>query len=301
MQLGVIALEQFDLAEAETRLSVGTELGKRLGNPRVFLPGFGPLAKTLFALSRADEAQEVLSEGLELSREYRLSDTWGVPLPDAWQAYLDLRTGELEAAFAWVERSGLSQSPQDVPFTRTFAALIAVRILLAKGRARGALDLLERPAVQIGRPVERAVLTALALSASGEDTAALDALERGVDAAATDGHVFTFVDEGEAARSLLARLKAQGRQVAHCTALLAAFPDLDKPEVEAQVEGSEALSERELSVLRLMAGRLSNKEIARELDLSTNTVKWYAKGIFEKLGVHGRLKAASKAQELGFI
>ena len=106
-------------------------------------------------------------------------------------------------------------------------------------------------------------------------------------------------------RVLLERLKSEGRQLAYATTLLEAFPT---SKLKAQSltptqssEFPEEFNERELSVLRLMAGRLSNKEIARELDLSTNTVKWYAKGIFEKLGVHGRLKAASKARELGLI
>lgn len=44
------------------------------------------------------------------------------------------------------------------------------------------------------------------------------------------------------------------------------------------------LNERGMTILRLMAGRLFDKEIAPRLDLSVNTAKWYAGNIYEKLG-----------------
>ena len=51
----------------------------------------------------------------------------------------------------------------------------------------------------------------------------------------------------------------------------------------------------------VMAGRLSNKEIARELDLSVNTVKWYARIIYDKLAVGQRKQAVSRAKEIGLL
>jgi LuxR family transcriptional regulator, maltose regulon positive regulatory protein len=81
--------------------------------------------------------------------------------------------------------------------------------------------------------------------------------------------------------------------------LLAAFSA--EPARGLQALLAEPLSERELAVLRLMAGRLSDKEIASKLALSPNTVKWYARNIFEKLGVHKRTSAVAKAKELGIL
>lgn len=56
-----------------------------------------------------------------------------------------------------------------------------------------------------------------------------------------------------------------------------------------------ALTEREREVLGLLAQGLTNKEIAEQLFITTNTVKRHLKAIFEKLDVHTRSGAAAKA------
>jgi predicted ATPase/DNA-binding CsgD family transcriptional regulator len=60
----------------------------------------------------------------------------------------------------------------------------------------------------------------------------------------------------------------------------------------------ESLSARELEILSHMAEHQSNREIADELVLSLNTVKWYARQIYGKLGVNSRQQAVSRAREL---
>jgi len=63
----------------------------------------------------------------------------------------------------------------------------------------------------------------------------------------------------------------------------------------------ESLSARELEVLRLISNGLSNREIAQELYLSIETVKWYNKQMFMKLGVRSRTQAVVKATELNLL
>lgn len=55
------------------------------------------------------------------------------------------------------------------------------------------------------------------------------------------------------------------------------------------------LTEREREVFDQLAQGLTNKEIAENLFITTNTVKRHIKAIFEKLGVHTRSAAAAKA------
>jgi DNA-binding NarL/FixJ family response regulator len=59
--------------------------------------------------------------------------------------------------------------------------------------------------------------------------------------------------------------------------------------------------EREVSILRLMAGGYSNKEIARALFLAEGTVKNYVSDILNKLGTRDRTRAVLKAITLRIV
>lgn len=61
------------------------------------------------------------------------------------------------------------------------------------------------------------------------------------------------------------------------------------------------LSDRELEVVRLLAGTLSLREIGNELFVSLNTMKSHARTIYRKLGVDGREQAVARARELNLI
>ena len=63
---------------------------------------------------------------------------------------------------------------------------------------------------------------------------------------------------------------------------------------------SEPLSDREIEVLRLLAGGLTNKDIAQALFLSVRTVEAHLRSIFAKLGVRSRTEAALWAVERGY-
>jgi LuxR family maltose regulon positive regulatory protein len=63
----------------------------------------------------------------------------------------------------------------------------------------------------------------------------------------------------------------------------------------------EALNEREIQVLQLIAEGLTNQEIASRLYLSLNTVKTHTRNINGKLGVHNRTQAAARARALGIL
>jgi ATP/maltotriose-dependent transcriptional regulator MalT len=61
------------------------------------------------------------------------------------------------------------------------------------------------------------------------------------------------------------------------------------------------ISERELEVLARLAAGQSNKEIARDLQVSPNTVKSHVANLFTKLEVGRRTEAIRKGRELGII
>ncbi len=63
----------------------------------------------------------------------------------------------------------------------------------------------------------------------------------------------------------------------------------------------EPFSSRELEILQLISDGLSNHKIAKKLYLSINTVKWYNKQMFLKLGVSNRTQASKKAAKLKLL
>ena len=66
-------------------------------------------------------------------------------------------------------------------------------------------------------------------------------------------------------------------------------------------QGVDALSEREIEILRLLAEGRTNIEIAAQLVLAVGTVKAHNNHIFSKLAVSNRVQAIVRARELGLI
>lgn len=68
-----------------------------------------------------------------------------------------------------------------------------------------------------------------------------------------------------------------------------------------QTAPTDTFSEREVSILRLLAGGYSNREIAKAVFLSEGTVKNYVSEILDKLGTRDRTRAVLKAITLRII
>jgi LuxR family maltose regulon positive regulatory protein len=97
-------------------------------------------------------------------------------------------------------------------------------------------------------------------------------------------HVLTSLPDG--AEAQLARLGRLQRRVA------------GRPR---KVSLAEALTDRELAVLRLLRGTLSLREIGQQLYLSQNTIKTHTRAIYRKLGVSTRRDALARAGEIDIL
>jgi LuxR family transcriptional regulator, maltose regulon positive regulatory protein len=64
---------------------------------------------------------------------------------------------------------------------------------------------------------------------------------------------------------------------------------------------AQGLTNREMTVLRMLRGTMSVAEIAQELELSSNTVKTHTRAIYRKLAVSTRPAAVTRARELGLL
>jgi DNA-binding NarL/FixJ family response regulator len=78
---------------------------------------------------------------------------------------------------------------------------------------------------------------------------------------------------------------------------------LDKlaSELSRKSTGMDALSDREIEVLDLMAKGVSNKDIADQLSITQSTVKTHVTSIFQKLNVTTRTEAVTTALKRGII
>ena len=92
------------------------------------------------------------------------------------------------------------------------------------------------------------------------------------------------------------RTGLQTTVASHETALLRPAPPL-----QAQRELRQILTYREMDVLRLLNERLTNKEIARQLGISTETVRQHTVKLFRKLNVDNRRQAIVVARAMGYF
>jgi DNA-binding CsgD family transcriptional regulator len=74
-----------------------------------------------------------------------------------------------------------------------------------------------------------------------------------------------------------------------------------KQQVNLSSSAPDLLTKREQEVLQLVAEGLTNREIAKELTITSGTTKVHLSNIYSKLGVNRRVKAIAKAQELGIL
>ncbi len=223
-------------------------------------------------------------------------------------------------AARWTAERGLGVD--DKPgYPREPEYLVLARVLLAQDRPAEALALLQRlhaaAATQgrTGSVIELRALQALALAASGDAAAALDALVEALTLACPEGYVRVFVDEGAPMQALLGRLVAAQRtehaaaravRLDYLARLLHAFEE--KPgepgpgRAAAALPGViESLTARELEVLGLLAEGKANQRIAKELVVSLDTVKKHISHVLDKLGAANRTEAVARARQLGLI
>jgi LuxR family transcriptional regulator, maltose regulon positive regulatory protein len=318
--------EQNDLKTAAQYLLTSQELGELAGLPQ------NPY-RWCAAMARIREAQGDLAGALDLldhaERLYDGNFSPNVRPIAARKARLWAAQGRLSEALGWVREQGLL-AENELSYLHEFEAITFARILLAcyrDGRAEGSItmvsDLLERllkAAGDGGRKssvIELLVLQAMVYQVQGRFPAALMALQQALALAEPEGYVRIFLDEGPGMLQLLREAAERDIMPGYTDRLLAAFAAeqqglADKsshPETGAAALASpslgqppiEALTQRELEILRLFKTELSGPEIAHELVISLSTVRTHTKRIYSKLDVNTRRAAVKRAEDLDLI
>jgi LuxR family maltose regulon positive regulatory protein len=184
-----------------------------------------------------------------------------------------------------------------------------LRVLLVRerfGEAEKLAGRALRSAVTAGRgrnAVEFLVLQAMAWDGLSRPEKASAGLERALLLSRGEGIVRPFVDAGRALIPYLRQLKKRESSRASVSAILSALEDHGDPAAGVTTTGgiSESFHHREVQILELASQGLRNREIGKHLFLSEETVKWYMKRLFCKLGVRTRTEAISSARKLGLL
>ena len=307
-----------DLDAAMGYLTEGIELVGQWSEAGPF-EAYVSLAQVRRAQGDMDGAWEVLRRAKEVAIQFDLTELDDLSVAFV-EALLWVAEGKLEAAEAWARERDLYRyvtTPLQEGLTdaydhrmRKYELLVLARLLTARGRCDDALAVLASivpVAEQRRRPtivIESLVLQALAHQVKGDTGQALAALERALTLAEPEGYVRIFLDEGEPLVRLLEEAAARGIGGAFVTHLLAHRGDgLPAPPGGHEPAAGlvEPLSGREMEVLRFLVTHLSSTQIAEELGISANTVRFHIKNIYGKLGVHSRAEAVGAARELGLL
>ena len=180
---------------------------------------------------------------------------------------------------------------------------VSARLLLASGDAEGALAQLTAPcdAAYPTVAIERDVLRAVALRATGNGETALAAIENALATAEPEGIRRPFLSAGRGVRELLAdHLRKNVTHRWFASELLRSLDGANGTQM-LPAELLEPLSAREGEVLRFLPTMMSNSDIASELFVSVNTVKTHVKSIYRKLDVTRRQDAVRRARQLHLL
>ena len=275
-----IAVTRHQVPFAVLLLREAELLGEERNWPRLVALSLAERVRLLIEGGRVDEAEDcsarlsmVVAKTTRPARDGVLAREMAI-----CRARLDLAAGEGSEHSV----SSLNRIIADHVSRREFQRAIEVRMLLASILHRCGND----------------------LEAAAE---AVSALEHG----AAAGLYRTFLDAGEATRRLLEWLFEHRAGAAalpdelrpYVRSLLKGFPERSPQAGSARTRhrSGESLSPRERHILTLMSHGLSNKRIAKTLDITPETVKSHAKHILLKLAAQTRVEAVSRAFSLGII
>ena len=276
------------------------------------------LALTQQFMRLDDKAAETVNRMLDFAKEQ--NEPQFLSLIQSCRARLNLLQGDASAAVRWAGSFSGTPTPAELFMWLEVPSISRVRALVGFGSAESLGEATETLAAMkrltekwrfTCQTIEITVLQSLALEKQGRAEDALKTLEEALTLAEPGGWIRPFLELGPEMAEMLQRLDGKKDFTAQ---VLAAFespvaPEPSQPDLTensqarpARVQtGLDDLTNREFDILELLAQRLQNKEIGEQLFISTHTVNYHLKHIYDKLGVHGRRQAVDRAVELGIL
>jgi len=324
--IGLARLQSYRLTEALESFRASAEL-RHICHVGAAVDAQAGLVLTLQALQRTDDAEEAIAQLLEFARG--TTDQRHLDVAESCQARLALLRGDLESADRWAQSFDEDPNAANTLFWLEVPLLTKARTQVAVGSpenlesAFASLDELERQAAALhftSRTIETMALRAVILKKQGCDNEALTTLEQLITDTVPGGWIRPFVEAGPVMAEMLERLDLDDKPFVR--RVLAAFEAADEvapiefspppageplagqraePSTPAGRPALDSLTDRELDVLELLHERLYNKEIATKLCISTHTVNYHLKHIYQKLDVNSRRQAVRRGLEKGIL
>jgi LuxR family maltose regulon positive regulatory protein len=298
------------LEEAERHASIVWEQ-RFVAAPAVVLHSAFVLAAIHQARGRPERARAALDH----ANGYLL-ETRGEPMVPVYQGFdaeLALRQGDLETAERWAATIG-PIVPRGFMGFFYVVQLTSPKVYLAlntpASRNQAAKTLAELYDFVTSTHNTRSTIDVLALramlhAAEGDEPAALDTLEEAVILAQPGQIVRAFADLGPILTPLLIRLRRRGAAEHFIDQIIAAMPTgpfARQPVTTVDRSGLvEPITPREMDVLELLAQRMTDKEIAVQLHISSRTVMRHTANLYQKLGVSNRRDCVAVAMSLGIL
>lgn len=269
------------------------------------------------ARMEADAAEKDLKRCREIMIDNGLTDAASRRLASLI-AWVSCWKGKLSDAEAWAD-DFTDVIGGKICFEFEPELMIHSRIRIAAGAYVDALEHLQKMlalAKDQGRlrsMVRITILLSVVYFKMNEKEKALKYLNKSLQMAQPEGYIRSFVDEGEAMRSMLVQLADQqnsssfgDRLTRYTHSLLKAFPkgglhEKDEAPVAVGDASLFSITPRESEVLKLLDRGLTYSEIAARMQISENTLKFHIKNIYGKLHVNKRIKAVAQAKTLGYL
>jgi LuxR family maltose regulon positive regulatory protein len=266
------------------------------------------MVRGYLACNQVDSARQIVDVMEDAVRNSRLPQAW-LSIVLARKVDILLFEGNLASAedvFAELLPVDYEHiTYQDEEFHLTLA-----RLWVLQGKFQQAsklLHILEINTSQNGRQSHLIEILTLQFLIANKQNRAEDAQEvllSALSIAEPEGFIRVFIEGGKMVRYGLVQISATRKHSAYVHQIIEAFNGDQKniAEIETHFGGVvESLSARELQVLFLLRTHLSQQEIAEELCVSVNTIRFHTKNIYSKLGVHDRSSAVDKAVKQGLI
>lgn len=275
----------------------------------------------------SEAARDVLRQGQEVALTMDMPRLYFAFIAE--EIELQLHSGDIRGARDTASRTDILNRKNSLITARHQSAVLEyieltdARLLLAEARGEEALKLLNtilrkaQSQRRIALIQQLRAMKSLALWELGKEAEAIRELDKVVNFAAAESHMYPLYRVGSGLLVILQRLQDQrvtdmeggSLQAKHqfqrrLIKLLSANASVDMRARHSQVQPSalaEPLTDRQLEILRLICSGLGNKELAQELHISLSTAKWHVHNIFDKLGVRNRTSAVAYARKINLI